>query len=164
MATIQKKQWRIAKTMSGIGPVRQEFTEAATQTFPANGLVTLSATQTITGVTGDDDTVFWGIAEAAGKNSAGATEKSGVFRLTPDLIFVGNMVESAVADHVSVAADHGPMGIIYDDANKLWFLDASEQGGADDRVFVLGVAPGSTVGDTNAEFYFHFLEAAIQGL
>lgn len=160
MAVIGKKQWRIARTDSGTPPVVYELPEAANQTFPANGLVILNANGEVTGVTGDDDTVFWGIAETAGKNTTGAFAR--VFRLTSDLVFIGNMVDALAADRVSLPSDPGPCGIIFDDTPKRWYLDGSEQGGADDRVSVIKPAPGSVIGDTNAEFYFKFLESSIQ--
>ena len=160
MAVIGKKQWRIARTDSGTPPVVYDLPEAANQTFPANGLVILNANGEVTAVTGDDDTVFWGIAENAGQNGTG--KRARVYRITSDLTFIGNMVDAAAADHVTVAADHGPMGIIFDDTPKRWYLDASQQGGANDRVHVIQPAPGTVIGDTNGEFYFKFFESAIQ--
>jgi hypothetical protein len=160
MATITKKQWRIARTDSGTPPVVYEFPEAASQTFPASGLVTLNANGEVTGASGDDDTIFWGIAENPGQNST--NKKARVFRLTTDLVFIGNVLGAAAADHVLVQADMGTMGINFDDTPKNWHLDSGEQGGADDRVQVLKPAPGSEYGDTNGEVYFKFLSSAIQ--
>lgn len=163
MATITRKQWRIARTDSGTPPVVYELPEAASQTFKANDLVTLDASGRVTGVTGDDDTVFWGVAEEDAHNDSVAGHSyARVFRLTTDLTFIANMVDAALAAHVALVTDRGPMGIVYDETNKKFFLDASEQGGADDRVQVIDLAPGSALGDTDAEWYCKFLSTAIQ--
>jgi hypothetical protein len=160
MATIPKQQWRIARTDSGTPPVVYELPEAANQTFPANGLVLLDANGAVTGLVGADDPVAWGVAENAGQNST--NKKARVYRLTTDLVFIGNVLGAAGVDTVLAQADMGPMGINYVAATKLWHLDQSEQGGADDRVQVINVAPGTIVGDTNGQVYFKFLSAAIQ--
>jgi hypothetical protein len=161
--TVTRGMWRIARTDSGTPPIVYELPEAANQTFPANCLVTVNANGEVAGETADDATVFWGVAENAGQNAAAGAKKARVYRLTTDLVFIGTLVDAAAANHVAVPADHGSMGVIYDDPNRLYFLDASEQGTADDRVWVLGLAPGSEMGDTNAQFYFKFLASAIQG-
>lgn len=161
MAVHTKAQWRIARTDSGTPPVVYELPEAANQTFPQSGLIILDANGAVTGLSGADDAVAWGVAENPGQN--GTNKKARVFRLTTDLVFIGSVLGAAAANYVLTQADMGPMGVNYDAASKQWHLDASEQGGADDRVFVIKPAPDTEIGDTNGKVYFKFLPASIAG-
>ena len=161
MATIMRKQLRIARTDSGTPPVVYDLPEAANSVWSEGSLLIINPNGEAELNTGDDQATFWGIAENAGQN--GTNKRARVYRITTDLVCVANEVGAAAANVVSAVADHGPMGLIYDDTPKLFHLDQSEQGGVDDRVFVIQVAPGSNIGDTNTEFYFKFLPAAIQG-
>lgn len=164
MATITKEQLRLARTEDGTSYMKMDLPEKASQVWSAGSLITLDANGYVELQTGDDQATYYGIAINAGQNTAtDGLKKCEIIRLSSKCVFIATMLEAANANHVLVQADHGPMGIIYDDAVKRFCLDASEQGGADDRVLVLGPAPGSKVGDTNARVYCTFLAAAIQG-
>jgi hypothetical protein len=142
MATILRKQLRIARTDSGTPPVVYDLPEAVNSTWSEGSLLIVNANGELTLASGDDDLAYWGIAENAGQN--GTNKRARCYRITTDLVCVANEVGAAAANVVSLIADHGPMGLIYDDTPKLFHLDQSEQGGVDDRVFVIQVAPGSS--------------------
>lgn len=165
MATITRQGVQLRRTDDGAPPQKYDLPEKATQTWGAGNLITVDANGFVELQSGADQATFWGIALNAGQNlAANGDKRCEVIRLDPTMVFIGTVTTGAGnTDYVLLAGDvYGTMGLNYDATTKRFYLDASEQGGVDDRVTVLGLAPGSAVGDTNAQVYFKFLASSIQ--
>lgn len=165
MATITRQQIKLRRTDDGTPPAKYDLPEKATQIWGAGDLITVDANGYVEGQYGADQATFWGVALNPGQNLASSGLKTcEVIRLDPMLVFIGTVITGATnLDYVITQPDtYGPMGLNYDSTVKRFYLDASEQGTADDRVLVLGLAPGSNIGDTGAQVYFKFLSASIQ--
>lgn len=164
MATLTRFGLQLRRTDDGAPPQKYDLPEKAAQTWGAGNLITVDANGYVEGQFGVDQATFWGVALNAGQNLTNSGDRRcEVIRLDPTMVFIGTVVTGANVDYVIALADtYGPMGLNYDATVKRFYLDAAEQGTADDRVLVLGLAPGSNIGDTNAQVYCKFLAASIQ--
>jgi hypothetical protein len=154
----------LRRTDDGAPPQKYDLPEKATQTWGAGALVCVDTNGFVELQSGADQVTYWGVGLNPGQNLAASGDKRcEVIRLDPTMVFIATVVGAANADYVLLPADvYGTMGLNYDATTKRFYLDASEQAGADDRVTVLGLAPGSNVGDTNAQVYCKFLASSIQ--
>ena len=142
--------------------------EANSQSFVKGELVFMSFGY-LTEIGGDTPEQIYGVAAAAGANSATAQTDgvmTPVFLALPTTVFEANMKQGSLANHTSVASDFGTtMAIQRDTSNSKTFLNAStKNGGASVRVFVHGPGSGSVVGDVNPRALFTFLPNWVQFL
>lgn len=163
MATITKERIQCARYAHGSSPKSFDLSEGASQTFVLGELVFIEAGYVIE-LASDTPGVILGMAGADGHNDATAgTHRVSVYTADVDNVFIGNVLGASAADHVLLQSDlGGTMAIQRVTADSRVYLDASVKGGANTRVYVWDVAPGSNVSDTNARVYFSFLDRYAQ--
>lgn len=105
------------------------------------------------------------LAEDTHNDSVAGTHQCAVYIANGINVFAANVKQGSLADHVLVQADIGkPMGIQRDTSNNRVFLDSSVIAGASVRVFTLGLAQNTDVGDTNGRLRFLWLPKWAQTL
>lgn len=162
MATIAKDIIFARMALDGGPPPLLYVPEAASVAVAKGGLVQFNAAGYVTEITGDTPSRIYGVAAEAGHNSTPAgTNDLAVFLVKDDVIFEANMLQTALADRVSVAGDIGTVMAIQRDsvAPNRWYLNASTKAGANIRVFVHRLSTNYTqvIGDTNVRVWFTFL-------
>jgi hypothetical protein len=139
--------------------------EAASQTFKDGGTVVNAVAGYITDCGSDTPGTILGVpAQDANNSTAGAYSTTVTLANTTN-VFAANVLESSLADHVLVASDlFVTMAIQRDTSNNRLFLNASTKAGTSCRVFTLGVAQNTDIGDTNGRVLFTFLPNFSQSL
>lgn len=159
MATVTKDKIYCTNQLSGGSPTPWTFKEAATQTFVKGEVVFISGAF-VTELASDAPAAILGVAAQDAHNDAVAgTHDVSVFMAQAETVFTGNMVTTALADYVLLAADQARQAaLIRDTVNNKVHLNAAittQAGGG--RVYVIGVdGKTSAVGDTNARVKFVF--------
>jgi hypothetical protein len=136
VATHPTIAFRALKTLSGMAVPRQEFPEAATQTFKAGAPVVLQAGYLQE--CGANPPLIMGIASKDGQSGASAGAKAQVvFLAHPDTLFIGNLDASAAGTGVGAATDRGKMyGITKYASGGKWSVDTDKAAAATRRVVI----------------------------
>ena len=163
MATITQQPIKLVRQSHGSSPKTFDLPEAASQTF-VDGEIVEQTNGYVREISSDTPGVILGVAASdASNDSSDGDSRMSVQLADPDNVFEANVLTTSNADHVLVAADLGTtMGIQRDTTNSRVHLNAAVKGGANARVWVWDVAPGSAVGDTNARVLFSFLDRYAQ--
>jgi hypothetical protein len=157
MATTHKfRPIQLSMTSGKDYPTIREGKEAATQSFAVGDLLVRSTNQIA--LCGADPAAIVGVAEKA---ASGVTDALCPFAENQfDLVWEGNVLEAAAANHVIAAADIGAAyGVAREATLKQWYIDQSDTTAL--RVRILALAPGSELGDTNARVLFKFIASTI---
>lgn len=145
------------------------FPEAATQTFKMGGTTVNVVAGYLTDTGSDTPGTIMGVpAEDAHNSALGGTASAPACTVNlanTTNVFAANVKEAALANHVLVQSDIGiTMAIQRDTVNNRLFLNASTKAGSNCRVFTLGLAQNTDVGDTNGRVLFVWLPNFAQSL
>src|SRR5919108_4623816 len=172
MATVADDIILWVQSFTNSQPYTLRFPEKASQTFKKGWIVNLDpATGTVIDPASDTPGRILGIAAQDAHNAAtdGASEIDVILAHWTN-VFAANCKQSSLADHVLLQKDIGAlMAIQRDSTNNRIFLNASTLGGANVRVWTMGIAQNQPstpstgygpfgVGDTNVRLYFQLLE------
>lgn len=147
------------------------FVEAASQTFLTGGTTVHVVAGYLRDTASDTPGTIMGVPAEDAHNLAAAgvygdaTEMVTVNMANTTNIFAANCKASGLADHVLDQTDIGvTMAIQRDTTNNRLFLNASTKAGSNCRVFTLGTAQNTDIGDTNGRVLFVFLPNFSQSL
>lgn len=164
MATIAKQEIQAAVQMHGANPFTMTLPEAASQTFVKGELV-VDVAGYVTEIASDTPGSILGVAAGDAHNTTAGAASVPVELAAPQQLFRGNVLETALADHVLDATDLGTdMAIQRDTTNSKVYLNATTKAGANIRVFTLQRARGTAIGDTNGQVLFVFKPNWVQFL
>lgn len=166
MATAPRIAFRAVKTLSGLSVPRENFLEAASQTFKQGAPVALNASGYLAEC-GTDPVFIMGVASRDGQNGTNAGDKNQFVDLAhPDTLFVGNMDASAAGSGVSAQANVGSsFGITKHAGSGKWTVDTAKKEVATGtcRVKVFNFWGEDAVGDTLGRVLFMFDPSFFQG-
>jgi hypothetical protein len=170
VATQPRIAFRSVRTLSGLSIPREDFPEAASQTFKKGAPVFLNVGYL--NEVGTDPKLVMGVATRDGQNGASAGSKTQTVELAhPDTLFVGNIDNGgSQGTGVTAATDRGKMyGITKHAASGKWHVDNAKAVGATSRVIVwnfwLTAQDGANqvIGDTLGWVVFSFDPQYFQG-
>ncbi len=171
MATQPRIAFRAVRTLSGMSVPREEFPEAASQTFKKGAPVFLRVGYLEE--CGTDPVLIMGVATRDGQNGGSAGAKTQVVELAhPDTLFLGNVDDGgSQGNGVTAATTRGRMlGITKHSSTGKWHVDTAKGTAAlKSRVivwnFYLNAQDGvnQAVGDTLGWVLFSFDPGYFQG-
>lgn len=169
MSTSPRIAFRAVRTLSGNPIPREEFLEAAAQTFK-QGAPCLVNTSGYLAEVGTNPTYIMGIATRDGQNGTNAGDKKQVIELAhPDTLFVGNMDASAAGTGVTAQANIGAAyGITKHGGSGKWTVDTDKKQTGTTLTGVVRVwnfwnQDTEVVGDILGRVLFQFDASVFQG-
>lgn len=162
MATIPKQRIEPSRTISGNSPHTLVLPLGATQTFKAGAPVYLSGGYVVVCTTSSDlvNSNILGFAlEDATSGSAGAYNIR-VALAEEDTIFVGNVGDASTQTtaHTLRGTAAGVYDVSAGSYNGLWTIDTTGITGSTNRVMIVDLYPGDTVGDATGRVLFRVLQ------
>lgn len=163
--TVSKDICIFAQSQANAPEYTVPFPEAAAQTFKMGGTTVNVVAGYLTDTGSDTPGTIMGVPAEDAHNGTLGQYACTVNLANTTNVFAANVLESALADHVLLQSDIGvTMAIQRDTTNNRLFLNASTKAGSNCRVFTLGLAQNTDVGDTNGRVLFVFLPNFAQSL
>lgn len=164
MATSPRVAMRAVRNLYGTIIPREEFKEAASETFKLGAVLTVNASGYIAEA-GADPTLIIGLATKEGQNGASAGDKAQPVEMAlPGILFMGNMAnagDTAVTAQTDVGQGHG---IAKDATSGKWYVDKDDTTAKRVMIWNFWLQDNDLLGDTRGRVIFAFDPTYCQGI